>query len=187
MKLKNFNEEFLTTIKAKYGRREPIEVYVNPTYRDFIEAAPKPPHEVRFIAVGKTKKVYIFDANAGIHSEIAIDIGLYTYDEGWAGSFDYKNKVLMGVAKQEGERWRMVNSDSLSYWISSYPDIETWQKSYLHLFYEEDWSWVNKWIDVSTAVNRFKEAYKKVTKEEMSEHSIVAMVRKMEYEKSRSL
>lgn len=185
MKLKNFNEEFLTSIKGKLIRNEPIEVYVNPTFKDFMEASPQKPHEVRFIAVGKTKKVYIFNASSAIHSEVAKDIGLYGQDEGWAGTFNLKNRVLLGNAKQVGEHWVMDNSDSLLYWINAYPSIEIWQKSYLHFFDQEDWSWINKWIDVTSMVSKFKQNYEHAVKSEMSESSISHMVRKFEYEKSR--
>jgi|WetSurMetagenome_2_1015567.scaffolds.fasta_scaffold39431_3 hypothetical protein len=184
MKLKNFNEEFLTSTRGKYGRKEPIEVYVNPTYRDFIEASPQKPHEVRFVAVGKQNKVYIFDAAVAIHSEVTPVLGI---SGEWAETFNYKNKVLLGTAKQVGDKWVMNGSDSVLYWINYYPEIETWQKSYLHMFYEEDWSWVNKYIDVNLEVSKYKKAYAQAAKDEMSEHSIVRAVRIMEYEKSRSL
>jgi hypothetical protein len=159
MSIRKIQEEFLTGIKGFYHSKGYVEIYVNPTEAEMLQASVDDEKFVgiRFIADGREKKVYAFSAGE-IHALVLEKLGLSNRD--YASGFDIRRKLLMGTARREGGVWTMVDSDSIESMINAFPShAEQYEKDYLHMVFNTDWSWVNKWININRKMSEFKKEY----------------------------
>ena len=161
MNIRKIQEEFLSGVKGRLHPKKYVEVFVNPTNYEMEEVAKDGPRqEIRFFADGRNKKVYIF-SNEEIHSTVLQGLGLAGYD--YKTAFTPKKQLLTGVAQKVNNKWTMTGSDaigSLLYSASSKEGTENWERDYLHMLFNTDWSWANKWIEVDEELNNFKKEYK---------------------------
>jgi len=113
-------EEFF--LGFKYGG-EYIEVFVNPSKKE-LKRIP----EIRFIADNKKKKVYAWDSEFAIHTDVWDKIGdsrdIYDSDT-----------LLSGLAKKVGGKWKMTESDTYEFGGN--------------LINGGDFKWCDKYIEVS--------------------------------------
>ena len=112
MKLKEFLEEYLKTVKSPYhwGKKY-IEVFVNPTTKEIREFKTE---GVRFIIDFKEKKIYVFEAST-IHEVVFKELnvqkdkktGLYKNVYFGYGKVNENGKIVSTIVKRPvpKERW----------------------------------------------------------------------------------
>jgi hypothetical protein len=127
-------------IKSFKSRGDIIEIFKNPTKKEFKEVAGTTDFDflkgewVRFIADIENREVYIW------HPEII-------HSMAWSRIGDNRPftdvTLLTGVAQIKGGKWKMADSDEgvnrnlMAYGI-------------------EDWEWANKWIDLTDYLKKMK-------------------------------
>ncbi len=120
-----------------------IEVFVNPTKREFRDASGNASFDiqkgkyVRFFADMKRKQIFVWNPNT-IHSDTWKEIG--------DGRKFGDPTLLSGVAEMKGGKWTFTESD------------EGVRRNFKE-FNVEDWEWANKWINVTDYLQRFKKAW----------------------------
>lgn len=114
-------------VKIRY---ESVEVLENPSFRDMKSVS----IELRFIAVDKTKTLYLWNSEIAIHNEIYERLRL-----GNALFSDIKNaSVFVGVAKNKGSKYVVTSSDAIRV-------IKSFDQSYI-----DKWNWINEYIDINS-------------------------------------
>jgi hypothetical protein len=127
IKASHILEEYLTLYKQA-GYSTPI--YLNPTKSELRELG----DSIRFIADSEQKKIYAGSAMVVVHEEIKELVHLKKRGP----------TQLWGHAKRKGDKYILVGSDELRYRVE-YRDI---LPEYVREFFAQDWSWVNRYIDI---------------------------------------
>lgn len=104
------------------GRKEYIEIFVNPTHKELMNASG--PYGVRFFADPKKKKVYAWNAEY-IHLSVMPEIG-YSYKD---------SNLLLGTANLKNGKWIMTTSDRMAAHPQMSPET-----------LKGIWGWVDKYI-----------------------------------------
>jgi len=122
-------------LKEKYeGRNRDVEVFVNPTRSEMREAGGSN-GQVRFTAIDKEKKLYVFNAGRALHIDVWEDILGKTFAEYTSAS----NKTVLHAIATFGTKWIMTESDELE---SGHLDRD----DYIRLY--KRFKWVEKWISL---------------------------------------
>ena len=144
MRLEQYlNEEWFDTVQG-YGNKH-FDVFRNPSQKDYSEINSD---FIRFIAIRKTKSLYMWDGTTVIHADVWKIIpnnGVWSRKN--IKMFD---KQLLGIAYRSGSSWIMEESDSYDYYGSTTritPSTDEMKKMY---------KWVNKWIKIDAYFNTFK-------------------------------
>jgi hypothetical protein len=124
-------EEYHSLYKDRYVS---VPIFLNPNRFDFKEIG----DNVRFIADARTKKLYAWDASVIIHCKVAEFLGLEKISS---------PAVFWGYAVSHNNRYVVVSSDELSSRVNIY-DLKVSHR-FIDDFFDQDWSWVNKYIDTS--------------------------------------
>ena len=138
MRLQKFlNEEYHGRVKPSHSIYS-HEVFVNPSRKEMMSC--KNYDQIKFIADGKIKKLYIWDPDTSMHKEL------------WEKEFkrnyinDINGEVLLpGYAEQLGGKWIMEDVDG-SYIVNSL--IRLLEENNKLDQYVKTFDWVNKWIDI---------------------------------------
>ena len=151
------DEEYLDTfkIKASWARKKPstVDVFKNPTRKEMDEVAGND-KVLRFFAHYPTKTFYIFDSEY-IHQEVASSLGfrdIYSSP---------KINILGGVARKKGNVWDIEFIDNLE--ISKFREDEE-NKKRIADFYNKNWSWVGKYVNIDSYIQRLKKEDEEVEK-----------------------
>ena len=127
MKLRKYlNESFLTYIKSSFGG-EPYEVFVNPSKREIYKF-----DTIRFVLDNKTKKMYAWDGELGIHGDTWDSIEkLPEFNKIAKGKCIYSDyPLLAGVAIKKGGKFVYSYSDTVD--RGNRKNIDwTWAKYYI--------------------------------------------------------
>jgi len=122
-----------------------IPIFVNPTRSEFREVG----SDVRFIADAEEKKVYVWDASKVIHRTMKYFLGLDTVSP----------TMFWGEADKRGDNYLCVDSDSIRTFVDFYKQDSSY-KRYIDKFLSQDWSWVNKYIDMDPYIQEVREHIK---------------------------
>jgi len=123
---KHLTEEWAKSFKI---RGKFMEVFTNPTKREFNDARDQSGDKaVRWAADNKTKTLYVWSSD-GLHQDVLNRV---------FGSFRYPSHILTGIAVQKGGKW-VVEGDGVPM-LKLYKDVETLKKT--------NWSWIEKWINI---------------------------------------
>ena len=121
--------------------------------------------EIRFVAVDKSKKVYVWDAYKGIHIDVWI---LLLGKKEKLSLREYNRKknidILPGLAKKKGKKWVMVSSDEIDEFFYRRKDPESTKNLMGYVpekidikVLKKNFQWVNKYIDINSYFDKFKE------------------------------
>jgi hypothetical protein len=143
-------EDYLDSVN--YGGRN-VQVFVNPTFDDYKELNAK---KVRFIADAKSKKIYVWNAYFAIHNAIAYKIGLEPRMDVdlFSGESDYYNNKLY-----------MKESSRLRGYVKNVKqgNARPLEHQYLVNFFNQNWSWLDKYIDGAVQyINDNKQKFEKI-------------------------
>lgn len=136
------------------------EVFTNPTVKEMRSAVDQSLRAgltvqekdgVRFFADNKTKTVYAWGSCLCSHLDTASAVKV--------GDVDSNPHLLQGFAQEERGKFVMRSSDLVHSKISN-----GWRK-WLNEFFTIDWSWVDRYIQVSKWIEYAKEDYDAHTKE----------------------
>ena len=158
----NISEEYLKESKNLQGI--PIEIYINPTYQDFIDLSKSISKEkrnlntVRFIADNRSpQKVYMADAYHVCHDDIRKMIGL---------SLDYKNtpELFDGIARIVNNKVETVGWDKYDPFVKTAAGWHTSGDFVIQRWFDNtlkiNWSWVDKYFPgFSNRVLKYKLEY----------------------------
>lgn len=168
-------------------QEKPVEVFINPAPDEIDDAARAggsryvyEANGVRFTADATNHKVYVFSVDV-IHSDITKRMGITDpvdkiYTRG--------TKLLNGVAKKKNGRWEMTTSDVLSsiMYGNHTGELLDREKEYMKMLLSTNWSWVNRYIHIDTAMDIYKRKWaNKEHAEEMyqNEESLGRIKRKL--------
>jgi hypothetical protein len=124
-------------------RDDIVEVFVNPTKREFRDASGNASFDiqkgnyVRFFADMKRKQIFVWNPNA-IHNDVWKEIG--------DGRRFGDETLLSGVAEMKGGKWVFTDSDE-------------GVRRNLMSFDIEEWEWANKWIRVTEYLEDYKKKW----------------------------
>jgi hypothetical protein len=121
-----------------------FKVFVNPDQSQLQKIG----NVIRFIADGKTKTLYVWDYNAGLHTEVSSELKLGDTPN----SVDY----LKGSARKRNDgSYAMRDSQFLKSFVGDFTDSD---KKFLSRILNQNWSWVNPHIRVTEWLSTLKEA-----------------------------
>jgi len=138
------NEEYFTTTKVErsYGKFVTVEVFKNPTRKEFKEVKFKDEigdEQVRYFADLPNKQLYIFTPTV-IHWNISDKIGFGT---------EWEKKIMLGgVATKRGNRWVTDYIDNLEVLMNKYK--KRFNK------HSKDLSWLDKYIETTPFIKKAK-------------------------------
>lgn len=145
----SLHEEWFKSGKGPYG--SDYTVYVNPTSTDYKELSKSGVKFVRILADFKTRKVYVVDDRTLLH-----------YDLEQITQVDLNGLVLEGYAVLRGGKFIMTHSDSLRPENLYRPsELPPWYIDTVTKLATANWSWCNKYVDVSEFINKLKGAISK--------------------------
>lgn len=144
----NFSEEWILNV---YG----VPAYKNPTSSDFLELHKLGVTELRFICDLRNRNVYVCDALKVIHLQMMTALHLPP---------DMAKPLLLGVAKLQGNKAVMVNSDQLENQLRK---LQKGDYSYgiqhgILLIIKQNWKWCEKYISVSDYLAKIKLSVDKI-------------------------
>lgn len=158
------SEEWFKSIYIRGNVNVPI--FKNPSSSDYLELKKSKVNEVRFVADNNSRNLYIGDAVTLIHDEIGQASGIDTR----SNKFDEKKLVLMGIAALRNGKFVMTESDDLffSFDLLYRQGEKDWRgvdlkKKVLSLV-NNDWSWCDKYVQVSSYMNLRKHEIEKLIK-----------------------
>jgi len=130
-----------------------VEVFVNPTQKEFNEVKNNDHYGVRWLADSKTKKVYIHPSNSAIHGTVINKVILKGKSEEAMAPHFTSDRWISGSVTKTGHHF----SDLLDagYW---------WKDGYGKKAIKKDWSWAYKYIP---GMEKFIEKYKGNVKEDI--------------------
>ena len=121
-----------------------FEVWTNPSLSELSEIG----EVVRFTADCRTCNLYVWNFSAGHHADVSSALEL----EGTFSSLDF----LKGAAcKGINGTYRMHDSDFLKSFIGRLTGSE---RKFLTELLNNDWSWVDRYIEVTGKLRSFREA-----------------------------
>jgi len=128
-----------------------FEIYIDPSPEELMQARSKEFNAIRFIADAKHKHLYVFDAEL-MHAS-AWDRIVYTDKQIGSGNRYIHNSsdLFPGIAEYKGGKWVVTECHMLQ---TEEPDFDQLKK-----FYEQDWSWLNKYIDAEDYLEEWKAAF----------------------------
>jgi len=149
-KRKNIREEWIDTIvtdRRALGNDPTIktDIFKNPTKKEMDEFG----NTLRYIAYAPTKKLFVFSSKT-LHPEIALKLNLGTKD--WWLNDD----ILGGVAVFEYGKWITDDIHNITY------GIKYFNATTVNKILEKDWSWVDKYINVSNYLVEIKKKKNKL-------------------------
>lgn len=151
-KILSLTEKWIKSFNA--APRGLADIYENPSKSDYSELFINANKDrvrkstfavIRFFADDKSKTVYVWDGEKAIHAEIARTIGLND-------RLDSDPSILSGIATLSSGKAKMVQSDSLE----SIDKHSTFDTNYYNQVISKDWSWTNRYIDVTTYLSKLK-------------------------------
>jgi len=120
-----------------------FDVWMNPESEEFAHIG----EVVRFTADRKTHSLYVWNFSAGHHGDVSVGMGLGDS----AGSILF----LKGAATKTGEgAYVMSGSDFLQSFVGRMTGAE---KKFLSNLFNQDWDWVDRYIEVTEWLNRCRE------------------------------
>jgi hypothetical protein len=144
------SEKYVDYISSSWAT---TPIFINPTSSDFKELYQNDTsHRVRFIIDNLSKTVYTWSAYHVLHGTVAQKYNLMNR---------YKNSdpnLIMGVGDLKGGKVYMTGSDSLESNIFSIKQnlFKDKTKQFLIELININWSWVNKYVDLSYIINQIK-------------------------------
>jgi hypothetical protein len=130
----------------------PVEVYMNPT----VEEMKKLGYDISFTAVADTKEIYCWSTHGEFHRPTKEILGLDCPGHETAGWCD---NMLDGIAQKQGKRYVMTRStcfDRLLVGFHQEGDEPNEEVEALKTILERDWRWVQKYIDVSSYLRKYR-------------------------------
>ena len=150
---------------AKTVGKNYVEIFSNPTKSELDSFNGE---HLRFIADATTKKVYVADAVIAIHYDIKKILRLKVPPSSTKIIYEIKSEPgcsdwLEGMAWRHGDgMYKMLNSDQL-FGLQDYSEEGSEKvpaelaKKVLSELLEKDWSWVDKYIKVTSWLKRWDE------------------------------
>jgi hypothetical protein len=119
-------------------------LWANPDESDLNQT----PDLVRFTVDHASRKVYVWDYTCAMHTDMSIHLGLED---------PYSSPNFLKGASRRGPdgKYRMVESHFLQAFKSSHLTRE--ERDVLGNLLEQDWSWVNKYMEVTKWLESYKE------------------------------
>jgi hypothetical protein len=171
-------EEFAggITVDRSYGR-EYGEIFVNPTPQEMGEVAAEDEKGAKSLYIRKggptkntlrffafpNKKLYVFE-NKFLHDTIATKFGFHLIPFTYIG----------GIARKENSKWNCVEAHNVMSEVSNILSSPENIKQ-LREFFNQDWSWANKYINVTNFLNSEEKRFRQLLlKEEFSQGVKVA-------------
>ena len=131
---KQILEEFYKTFDVMGGYSD---IFVNPGSSDYAEIYKESKyHWIKFFADDKNKKVYVWNADRGIHREIVIKLNLAMMND----------NILAGDAMLSNGKAIMKDSDMLTNLLNGAKARNPVSKHSLKALLSINWSWVEKYI-----------------------------------------
>jgi hypothetical protein len=113
-------EEWIKTVSGHGGR---IDVFVNPSSSDYLEIYKGSKYQIiKFIADNKNKKVYVWNADTGIHRDVLSELGLMSQLQ------KYNPDILVGDGVLSNGKAKIRDSGINATRV--------------------DWSWIGKYIRI---------------------------------------
>lgn len=139
-------EDYLGSVKTFLGY---AEVFINPTKSDFLELSKSfktsKEDNVRFIADGKAKKFYAWNAEVALHKDIRIFLNLPTES-------DKIPHILFGESYLSGQSLKFLLIENIDLYMIRY-ELKNGDsrslikvKNYLTQAYQVDWKWLDKYL-----------------------------------------
>ena len=140
-----------------------LEIYENPTPDEIVLASKITKKElgkgeIRFFAINTSpKRVFAFDAYHGSHYEVAPKLGL--------SPSTYNPQIIMATAIVNGKKAVMDTCDPISIHLQ---DLRTKVRDksieYFNTLFSIDWSWADKYIEITKYLNNKKRDFDKMVK-----------------------
>jgi len=144
-------EKYVGSKKSTFGSRNKkvYSIYTNPTKLEMKFAIEESQDkELRFVADNLNKKIFVWSSDL-LHDDVWDNFLAKTYAKGRGNDFSISPDLLPGNAVKIGNSYSMINSDEVdcdSQWVKDIIDI--------------DWSWANKYVNVTKWLNKFKKSIK---------------------------
>lgn len=122
---------------------QPFTIHANPTDGDSEGLGPI----IRFTADGRTRTVYCWNFNEGHHSDASHALKLN--DKYSSPDF------LTGAAEKTNGKYVLAASD---FFASFKGKILKEDREFLTQLFDQDWSWVDQYIEVTEWLHRFRES-----------------------------
>ncbi len=127
------NEEWYEGIKSRFDGKD-YDIFLNPNHRDFREFKGK---AIRFIAVSKSKDLYVFPANV-LHFEVGEALGRADKDRNW-----------WGVGISSSGRYSARVSDEFSPRREAELNGSPLKNYVMKEIYQGKYDWLDRYIDIS--------------------------------------
>ena len=129
--------------RAVANQESSLRIWTNPTGSEFDSLR----DVVRFTAVFTIRKVYVWDYSLACHTDVSTHLQLEdTYDSPY---------FLKGAAVRQADgRFTMFQSHYLESFKRSRLTRE--ERLILESLLDEDWSWVNQYVEVTTWLKAFR-------------------------------
>jgi hypothetical protein len=116
-----------------------VDVFINPDSSDYKELYQTSKYKsIKFIADGQFNRLYVWNADKGMHREIIRQLGLETRFS--------RTDVLSGDAKLESGKLTMNDSDLLDNLYKKSVNRDKVSQKHLFAILDNDWSWVEHYI-----------------------------------------
>jgi hypothetical protein len=164
--INNILETYLETVHA-YDR-SPVEVFVNPSKKELIKDVGK---DIKFICDATTKQLYAWNEKAFHHDVMAAlhiqpnKVGTIYYK---GRSFDISIDFFQGYGERSGNTYRITSLDPIDYINDKFKLVaKSSRLDYDDLsrlvtlatsICDEDWSWVDRYVDMTEYMVEFKQA-----------------------------
>lgn len=148
-------EKWHLLIPSPFKGENAIDIYSNPSTSDLVELRKQTIYDVRFIADGKSKTLYIWNGEAILHSQAAKHLGLSNRIAG------IPDNILLGTASISGGKLVARYSDNLYMMIKDLLAFksEINKNSYLRKRYDylknlgKNFNWISRYMDLSEITN----------------------------------
>ena len=140
IRAKDILEEYSASLQTPRGY---CEIFLNP---DRSELQQIPSKILRFIADDNHKKIYVWDANIALHTDVIRKVGVSFRDDG----------VFYGELKKQGSSYVFMEElkpEEMKNVFLFQPQLSVWWKDVLN----RDWTWTRKYsIDLDITLNLYR-------------------------------
>lgn len=149
------SEEWLMSIPSPFKKDSSVDIYVNPSSSDILELKKSTSYYVRFIADSKSKRLYVWNGESLLHSQVAKHLSLDRRinsipDQTLIGTADIRSGKL--YARYSDYLYGMLK-DLNSYKSDATPGSYIQKQLDYFSTLKDEFSWVTRYMDISEILN----------------------------------
>jgi|APCry1669189204_1035204.scaffolds.fasta_scaffold106858_1 hypothetical protein len=123
---------------------KPFHVFTNPSFSKLSEIP-----LIRFTADNRNKLVYVWNYYDGFHAHVSVGMK-------FSENFDSLDFLKGHAEKKDNGTYEMVGSDFLNSFVGKMTGKE---KVFLNNLLNQDWGWVDDYIEVTRWIDLFRNRY----------------------------